>query len=97
LSGPGQGVEESVLESLQNWGWWALSPDGIFFEEEPSTAKAHLKFLGLTSKQVSDLRTLEYPVNPNCRTITVSPDGHRVVYQQFENWGSNIVLIENFR
>jgi Tol biopolymer transport system component len=100
LVGPGQGSEEPVLESLQYWGWWALGPDGIFFLElgnETPHRKVHLKFLELPSRRVTELRTLEYPVIPFEKPITVSPDGRQIVYEQIENAGSNIVLLENFR
>jgi Tol biopolymer transport system component/serine/threonine protein kinase len=93
-----EGVDEQVLASLQNWGWWALGPNGIFFLEqgESITAKVHLKFLNLASKQITDLRTLEYPINPENKALTVSPDGRNIVYEQAENVGSYIMLIDNF-
>ena len=96
----GNGTEEPVLESLQHWGWWALGPNGVFFLEhagELPAAKVHLKFLDLRSKQITDLRTLEYPIDDGVAPLTVSPDGRHVVYEQAENLGSNIVVIENFR
>jgi hypothetical protein len=66
-------------------------------EGELKAEKVHLKLLDLTSKQITDLRTLEYPVNPWVRPMTVSPDGRHIVYEQVENFGSYIVLIDNFR
>jgi len=100
LDTPRDWAEEPVLESLQRWGWWALGPSGIFFLEaadQPGIPKIHLKFLDLSSKRITDLRTLEYPVNPWVAPLTVSPDGLHVVYEQEDNSGFNILLLENFR
>jgi Tol biopolymer transport system component/DNA-binding winged helix-turn-helix (wHTH) protein len=93
-------AEELVLASLQYWGWWAFGPNGVFFferEGELTSAKVHLKFLNLTSKQITDLKTVEYPVNPGVRPMSVSPDGGQIMYEQGENHGSYIMLIDNFR
>lgn len=94
------GAEEPVLESLQRWGWWAVGPNGVFFleaAEQPGLPKIHLKFLDLSSKRITDLRMLEYPVNLWVAPITVSPDGRHALYEQEDNSGFNILLIENFR
>lgn len=100
LNGSRGAPEEPVLESLRNWGWWTLGAHGVFFlepENELPNAKVHLKFLDLTSRKITDLRTLEYLVFPVNAALAVSPDGRNVVVEQFENSGANIVLQENFR
>lgn len=100
LEPSGAASDEPVLESLQAWGWWALGPKGVYFleraDETPNT-KVHLKFLETASRRITDLTTLDHPVNPWEAPITVSPDGRYVIFEQGENMGSNIVLIDNFR
>lgn len=100
LGEPDKSKEEDVLESLQHWGWWTLGPNGIFFLEREAnlpSAKVHLKFLDLASRKITDLRTLENPVFAWNGTIALSPDGRNVVIEEFENAGSNIVLLDHFR
>jgi dipeptidyl aminopeptidase/acylaminoacyl peptidase len=101
LNHSGVGAEEPVLDSLKYYGWWALGSKGIFFlerEEERPNSKVHLKFLDVESRKVIDLRTLPYPIwRPWSSAITISPDGHHLVFEQGENWNSNIVVIDNFR
>jgi len=94
----GRYIGEPVLPSLPHWGWWAPGRNGIFFLEagREHPAKVHLKFLGLDSKRITDLRTLEFPVSFD-GPLTVSPDGRKVLFEQIENLGSKIVMIENFR
>jgi Tol biopolymer transport system component len=91
--------EELILESLHGWGWCALGPNGVFFLEEgpEHPSKVHLKFLDLYSRRVTDLRALDFPVSSVVSALTVSPDGRHVVFDQIENSGSSIVIIEKFR
>jgi Tol biopolymer transport system component len=93
------GREELVLEPLQYWGWWALAPQGIYFLEEPELprlAKVRLKFFDLASKRITELATLEKPVNRTTPSICLSPDGRHLVYTQTDRDGSDIMLVENF-
>jgi Tol biopolymer transport system component/DNA-binding winged helix-turn-helix (wHTH) protein len=94
------GREEPVLESLQHWGWWSLAPQGVFFLEQPESprpANVRLKFLDLASQRITDLATLEKPVETTERGICVSPDGRHLLFTQMDREGSDIMLIENFR
>ncbi len=95
---PGE-AEELVLGSLQSWGWWTVSSNGILFlESENATAfKVHLKLLHLRSKRITDLRTLEYPVNSAEASLGGSIDGLHVAFEQGEGFGGRIMMIENFR
>ena len=94
-------TEESVLDSMKNYGWWTVGPDGIYFlerEDERPNAKVHLKFLEIDSHRIIDLKTLPSPILRPCfAAITISPDKRHVIFEQNENWNSNIVLMENFR
>ncbi len=97
--GDSKGREEPVLASLQHWGWWALAPRGIYFFEQPespSQAGARLKFLDLKSERITDLATLEKPLNQSTAAVTLSPGGRSLVYTQTDRFGSDIMLIENF-
>jgi Tol biopolymer transport system component len=93
------GLEEPVLESLQYWGWWALTPQGVYFLEQAETprhAKVRLKFLDSATKRITELATLEKPVSPFNSSISVSRDGLHLVYAQTERQASDIMLVENF-
>ncbi|HEY6988311.1 MAG TPA: winged helix-turn-helix domain-containing protein [Bryobacteraceae bacterium] len=91
--------EEPVLESLQDWGFWTLSPRGIYFFEysqgiEPhSKLRVFLKFFDFESRQTHPLVTIEKPVS----TPTLSPDGRRLVYAQVDRIDRDLMLVENFR
>ncbi len=97
--GDARGSEEPVLEALQHWGWWALTPQGVYFFEQPglpSGPSARLKFFDLASKRTTQLATLEKPIDQQTAAVSLSPDGRSLVYTQIDRFGSDIMLIENF-
>ena len=98
LAGP-NGREEPVLESLQYWGLWALAPKGVYFLEQPELprhAKVRLRFLNLASRRITELATLDKPVNSMTSPIAVSRDGLHLLFTQIDRAGSDIMLVENF-
>jgi hypothetical protein len=56
-----------------------------------------VKYLNLASGKMHEISRLRKPLNPWNPTVTVSPDERFLVYEQPEQIGSNIVLVENFR
>jgi hypothetical protein len=93
------GVEEPVLESIEQWSWWSVSPNGIYFfqrlEQQPQVRQTRiaLKFFNLQSRRISQLALLHKPVGP----LALSPDGRRLVYTQIDRLDRDLMLVENFR
>jgi Tol biopolymer transport system component len=99
LAGGFENPEQPVLPSIQNWGWWALGKTGVFYFEAPPKPNGTIavKYLNLASGKMHEISRLRKPLNPWNPTVTVSPDERFLVYEQPEQIGSNIVLVENFR
>jgi hypothetical protein len=55
-----------------------------------------LKFFDLQSKRTAELTKLAKSFNRWDPAITLSPDGRHLVYEQLDNGGSNIAIVENF-
>jgi Tol biopolymer transport system component/DNA-binding winged helix-turn-helix (wHTH) protein len=98
LNGDINSREESVLESVQFWGLWALAKGGIYYLDLPQTpnSKIDLEFFDLEQKRTTKLAQLGEPLNPWNPAIALSPDGRNLLYEQLERPVSNIVLLENF-
>jgi Tol biopolymer transport system component len=68
LNGGNDSPEEPVLESLDQWSWWTLSSDGIYFfkkVEQPAEAQhatIALELFNLQSRRISRLALLHKPV-----------------------------------
>ena len=93
------GKEEPVLESLQQWGWWALGSGVIYFLELPDSLprQVHLKEFDIAQHRVRELATLTYPVQAATPTLTTSRDGRHLVYTQIDSMEADIMLADNFR
>ncbi len=100
---PGGGPETLVhpLVRPHYWGSWAVLDEGIYFIHEETTPdhtrkagiKATIKFFRFTTQELTDIAPLE-------RTswgLAVSPDGRRLLYAQFDQRGSDILLVEQYR
>jgi Tol biopolymer transport system component len=85
------GAEVKVLDSVHTW---TLGPDGIYF------------FTSLDKQAHRDLRLCEFATG-NIKqilmteregvSVAVSPDGRTILYTQFDEVGSDLMLVENFR
>ena len=92
------GKEEPVLESVREWGWWALGPGIVYFLELPdSGARVHLKMFEIAEHNVRELATLPYPVQLGTPTLAASRDGRHLAYTQVDSMEADIMLAENFR
>jgi Tol biopolymer transport system component len=91
--------EEPVLERVEQWNWWTLSPYGIYFfqrVEQPTQTRQTtiaLEFFNLQSSRISRLTLLRKPVGP----LALSPDGSRLVYTQIDRLDRDLMLVENFQ
>jgi Tol biopolymer transport system component/DNA-binding winged helix-turn-helix (wHTH) protein len=93
---PATGGQESPLSPrlhVQKWRDWALVDNGILFFRERSAPHPVLSFFDFATARANDVATFEKPGD----WISASADGKFVLYDQFDDQESNIMLLENFR
>jgi Tol biopolymer transport system component/DNA-binding winged helix-turn-helix (wHTH) protein len=93
---PSSGGPESPVSPkihIQQWRDWALVNNGIFFVPERSGPNAALKFFDFARGSINSIATIEKPGE----WISASADGKFVLYHQFDELESGIMLLENFR
>jgi hypothetical protein len=93
---PATGGQESPLSPrihLHQWRDWALVDNGILFVPERSGPNAALKFFDFARGSINSIATIEKPGE----WISASADGKFVLYHQFDELESGIMLLENFR
>jgi Tol biopolymer transport system component len=93
---PSSGGKESPFSPrihVQQWRDWWLVDKGVFFVPERSAPNSALKFLDFATGGISSVATIEKPGE----WISASADGKLVLYNQFDEGESNIMLLENFR
>jgi hypothetical protein len=97
---PVEGGEETRVLDRGGQSVWALTGQGIFFFDlHGSTGAAALKFHNLATGKVTLLREFskDTPVDTSGTALTVSPDGRWVLYTQYDQSGSNLMLVENYQ
>jgi Tol biopolymer transport system component len=91
----GGGEEVRVLDSVDLDGQWAVGAKGIYFVaaaggEDRRDISLYVPATGKTRKTLTvDGVIGEY--------IAVSPDGRSILYPHFDQAGSDLMLVENFR
>jgi dipeptidyl aminopeptidase/acylaminoacyl peptidase len=110
LSNGANSSEQPVLKSLKHWGWWVPGEAGIYFfdaqpfgssgiyfdVQPPPQAKVTLNYLNLRAGKRTELLTLERPVSTCTRVLALSPNGRSLVYEELEQEGSDIMMIQDF-
>ena len=86
------GGETRVVESVGQ-RQFTVRPDGIYCLRTMNGAQ-HLQFFEFATKTTKDVATL---ANAGGLGLTVSPDGRYVLYNQQDQVGSDLMLVENFR
>jgi Tol biopolymer transport system component len=75
------------------WKDWALVDKGIFFVPRRSSPHSILKFFDFDTGKISNVATIEKPGE----WISASANGKLVLYHQFDELESGIMLLDNFR
>jgi hypothetical protein len=94
---PVAGGEETRVLDRAGPNVWALTAQGICYFER-TTAPA-LNCYNFNTRKVLLLREFskDTRINWNNTSVAVSPDGRWILYTQFDQSGSNLTLVENFR
>jgi DNA-binding winged helix-turn-helix (wHTH) protein/dipeptidyl aminopeptidase/acylaminoacyl peptidase len=94
-----EGGEESRALDASTEGLWALTSQGICFFELKAPADLSLKFYSFATGKTTPLR--QFPrgtkIDALSTALTVSPDGQWILYPQFDQAGSDLMLVDDFR
>jgi len=87
--------EAKVLDSVHSEGQWAVGKEGIYFFRPPDKmGNSEICFYEFATGQIRKVLTIQRPVN---NRIAVSPDGRTILYPQYDESGSVLMLVNNFR
>jgi Tol biopolymer transport system component len=88
------GEECQVLPSVGNRTFFVVD-QGIFFIPEPGTyRKFSIQFLSFGTGKVKTVAPIS---RPPWEGLSVSPDGRFILFSQFDEDGSDLMLVENFQ
>jgi len=84
------GKETQLIESVRQWANWAVADNGIYYSPRGEPVVRFFDFKTRTLRTVLDL--------PIAAAVgTVSRDGRTLLSVEWENAGSDLMLVENFR
>jgi Tol biopolymer transport system component/DNA-binding winged helix-turn-helix (wHTH) protein len=88
-----------VLEGLSNYLNLAIVEKGVYFVPSRNTAVgSSVQFLSFATNKITPVVSVQKPLDLNSRGgLAVSPDGRWILYTQFDQAGSELLLVENFR
>ena len=89
------GEETKIIEGVSTGGQWTVGADGIYFFTTPD-AKGHseIHLYAFATGRATKILTVERSVGGR---IAVSPDSRSIFYPQYDDQGSDLMLVENFR
>jgi tricorn protease-like protein len=91
------GAPSKVLDGVSTYISLAIVQDGVYFVPAQDTAAIH--FLSFATNRIRSVADLQKQVDgPQLAGgLTVSPDGRWILHGQFDEAGSELMLVENFR
>jgi eukaryotic-like serine/threonine-protein kinase len=89
----GQAIK--ILDGLSTFHNIAVVETGVYFV--PMAAHSSLHFFSFATNKISSVATLDKPLTINEGGLAVSPDNRWILYTQFDQVGSELMLVENFR
>ena len=95
---PVEGGEEMKVMEKAGQSAWTVAKDGICFLEWKDLLHPLMQFYRFRDRRFTTL--YEFPARTflerTATALSVSPDERWVLYTQYDQTGSNLVLVENF-
>ncbi|MGA2269667.1 MAG: winged helix-turn-helix domain-containing protein [Bryobacteraceae bacterium] len=92
----GEEVPVTDRDQAGLWRCWRLAGGGIYYGTAAPPDGARLEFLDLATGRVREIGRTK-PPDLTIPSLAVSPDGRRLLYAQYDQSGSNIMMVEGFR
>ena len=91
------GEETKVLDSVHPGALWTVRQEGIYYFRPPDGKGIYALFLyEFTSGKTRKILETERPLT-DVGYVAISPDGRTILYSQLDEYGSNLMLVENFK
>jgi Tol biopolymer transport system component/DNA-binding winged helix-turn-helix (wHTH) protein len=96
-SAGGDEVAVTDRDQVGYWRCWRPAQGGIYFATATAPAGPRLQFLDLASGKVRNITTLPKAPDATIPGLAVSHDGRRLLLAQYDQSGSNIIMVERAR
>ena len=89
---------EPITSDLEGWAF-AVTERGVYFIRRDARGEESaysIAFLDASSGEESVVAELPAGTRPFV-ALSVSPDGRHLLYDRVDQWGADLMLVENFR
>jgi len=93
----GEEVQIADRDQVGYWRCWRLARGGVYFATAAPPAEPRLEFLDLATGAVQQIATLPKAPDATIPGLAVSPDGQTLLLAQYDQNGSNIIMVERGR
>ena len=93
----GEEVPVTGRDQVGYWRCWRLARGGIYFATATLPAGPRLEFLDLASGAIQPIAALSKPPDTTIPGLAVAPDGRKLLVAQYDQNGSNIIMVERTR
>lgn len=93
------GAEEPYIPELRTgfWGYWALTPKGLYFVDWPGPGKPAAIFWQPFLGKRTQVGSFDGTPAVGDSGMAVAADGRYLLYSQVDTAGSDILVLENYR
>jgi Tol biopolymer transport system component len=94
------GGEEQPVHDLPPtgyWGYWDIGRQGLYFVNPEAKPRPTIELLDLATRRVTRIAELERQPTQRTSGFSVARDERAILYSQWEQDGSDIMLVEGFR
>jgi Tol biopolymer transport system component len=79
------------------WRHWTVAEKGIYFATANTPSQPVIEFFSFATGKVTQIATLDKQLSRWEPGLTISPDGRWLLFAQMDQYGSDVMLVENFR
>jgi hypothetical protein len=79
------------LLRVSNWSLWAIAAGGVYFV--PADAPMTVNYFDFSTKEIREVFKVDKSFDDG---LSVSPDGHWLLYSQLDEEDSDIMLLDRF-
>jgi len=97
---PLNGGEEQPVHDLPPtgyWGYWDIGRRGLYFVNPEAKPRSTIELFDLATRRVTRIAEMEREPQPLTSGFSVARDERAILYSQWEQDGSDIMLVEGFR
>jgi Tol biopolymer transport system component/DNA-binding winged helix-turn-helix (wHTH) protein len=95
--GGGDEVLVTDRDQVGYWRCWRIARGGIYFATASPPGRPRLEFLNLATGAIEELAQLSKLPDATIPGLAVSPDGRSLLLAQYDQNGSNIIMVERSR